>query len=52
MTRNQDAIRRLFKMSRDDAGSMRSSPAIFPNNEAHSVSGGVTTNYPNSEYAD
>jgi putative SOS response-associated peptidase YedK len=34
MTRNQDAIRRLFKVSKDSAGNLPSFPAIFPNNPA------------------
>lgn len=34
MTRNQDAIRKLFGVKRDNAGNMRSFPAIFPDNEA------------------
>ncbi|MBN9042431.1 MAG: DUF159 family protein [Rhizobiales bacterium 62-47] len=34
MTKNQDAIRRLFKVTRDDTGNLPSFPAIFPDNEA------------------
>jgi len=34
MTKNQDAIRRLFKVTRDSAGNMPSFPSIFPDNEA------------------
>jgi putative SOS response-associated peptidase YedK len=42
MTRNQDAIRRLFKVTKDSAGNMPSFPAIFPDSEApviHAASG-------------
>lgn len=34
MTRNQDAIRRLFKVTRDIAGNLPSFPGIFPDKEA------------------
>lgn len=34
MTKNQDAIRRLFKVTRDDHGNMPSFPSIFPDNVA------------------
>jgi putative SOS response-associated peptidase YedK len=34
MTRNQDAIRRLFKVQKDNAGNMPSFPAIFPDGVA------------------
>ncbi|OJY11552.1 MAG: hypothetical protein BGP05_14545 [Rhizobiales bacterium 62-47] len=40
MTKNQDAIRRLFKLTRDDTGNLPSFPAIFPDNEAPVVIGG------------
>ncbi|HUZ66576.1 MAG TPA: SOS response-associated peptidase, partial [Beijerinckiaceae bacterium] len=30
MTRSQEAIRRLFKVTRDQAGNLASLPAIFP----------------------
>lgn len=34
MTKNQDAIRRLFNIKHDNAGNLPSFPAIFPNNPA------------------
>lgn len=34
MTKNQEAIRRLFKVTRDNAGNMPSLPAIFPDGVA------------------
>lgn len=34
MTKNQDAIRRLFKVTKDSAGNMPSLSSIFPNNLA------------------
>lgn len=34
MTRNQEAIRRLFKVTRDTTGNMPAFPAIFPDNPA------------------
>ena len=34
MTRNQEAIRRLFKVTRDSAGNLPSMPGIFPDKEA------------------
>ena len=34
MTRNQDAIRRLFKVTKDSIGNLPSIPSIFPNNLA------------------
>ena len=34
MTKNQDAIRRLFDVKHDFAGNMPSLPAIFPDNPA------------------
>lgn len=40
MTKNQDAIRRLFKVTRDDTGNLPSFPAIFPDHEAPVVIGG------------
>lgn len=40
MTRNQEAIRRLFKVSKDSAGNMPSLPAIFPDNPAPVVRNG------------
>lgn len=39
MTKNQDAIRRLFKVTRDDTGNLPSFPAIFPDNEAPVIRG-------------
>lgn len=34
MTRNQEAIRRLFKVTKDSAGNLPSMPGIFPDKEA------------------
>ena len=34
MTKNQEAIRRLFNITRDNAGNMPSLPAIFPDGVA------------------
>jgi putative SOS response-associated peptidase YedK len=34
MTRNQDAIRRLFKVAKDSAGNLPASPSIFPDSVA------------------
>jgi putative SOS response-associated peptidase YedK len=34
MTRNQDAIRRLFKVTKDSAGNLPTFPGIFPNKDA------------------
>jgi putative SOS response-associated peptidase YedK len=42
MTRNQDAIRRLFKVTRDDTGNMPAYPSIFPDGEAPVIRGGGT----------
>lgn len=39
MTRGQDAIRQLFKVSRDDTGNMPSFPSIFPDSEAPVITG-------------
>jgi putative SOS response-associated peptidase YedK len=39
MTRNQDAIRRLFRVTKDSAGNLPSFPSIFPNNPAPVVRG-------------
>lgn len=41
MTRNQDAIRRLFNIVKDDAGNMPLLPGIFPNYRAPVVRGGA-----------
>lgn len=41
MTRGQDAIRQLFKVSRDDTGNMPSFPSIFPDGEAPVIIGGA-----------
>lgn len=39
MTRGQDAIRKLFNVSRDDTGNMPSFPSIFPDSEAPVITG-------------
>ncbi len=39
MTRNQDAIRRLFKVTKDSAGNLPASSAIFPDGMAPVVRG-------------
>jgi putative SOS response-associated peptidase YedK len=41
MTRNQDAIRRLFRISKDNAGNMPSFPSIFPDGVAPVVRNSV-----------
>jgi putative SOS response-associated peptidase YedK len=41
MTRSQDAIRKLFGLSRDYTGNMPSFPAIFPDHEAPIVRSGA-----------
>lgn len=40
MTRNQDAIRRLFNVTRDNTGNLPSFPSIFPDKEAPVIIGG------------
>jgi len=40
MTKNQNAIRRLFNVMQDDIGNLSSFPAIFPDHEAPVVIGG------------
>lgn len=43
MTRSQDAIRRLFNVTRDDTGNMPSFPSIFPDSEAPIITGRQAT---------